>query len=234
MKIITSTDAKDFYPNSIDIALATAKGLANDGTLTDYYYVQSLYYYYLEYYLTNILEIRKAEQEITDYSAHFEKVPTEEEDLYQSLSSNKYFYIRNTLYVENLNKEDILTILNSNPTVVTNEIIELIKRTMKSVITQRHFEAEDGFYMNYGPLEPDYTHPNNSLIMGIRFAEEDDSLYESEDAWFDDYTNRRAYIENKKKELAEQWSKTLGIDTRVVEYFEQSIKKKPSNGYVMQ
>lgn len=226
MKIITSKDAKDFYPNSIDIALATAKGLANDGVLKDYYYVQSLYYYYLEYYLNAVLGIRKVEQEITDYSEHFVKVPEEEEDLYKSLSSNKYFYIRNTLYVENLSRKDIITILNSNPTEVTDEILNLIKRTIKSVITQGLFEAEDGFYMNYGPLEPDYTHPNNSLIMGIRFAEEDDTSYESEDAWFDDYTKRRAYIENKKKELSEQWSKILGIDTRVVEYFEQSIKKK--------
>ncbi len=34
---------------------------------------------------------------------------------------------------------------------------------------------------------PDYFAPNDSLVLGFRFAEEDESLYPFEDVWFEDY-----------------------------------------------
>ena len=228
MKCITKEDLGDLIPGEIDIALAKEKGLASDSGLDDTYFeLYSIYYNYLEKYLSKLINFDTYINYLEERNPNFKEVPEEEMDIYQYLSNTKYFYIRNTLYVEKLSKEDISYLLN-NPNEYNDQVKELIKRTFREVITTSLIETPTANIF-YGPLSPTYEGLNDDLVIGLRFAEEDSDLYETEDLWFDDYGKRRAII----KEMKEKMPVVInGTDIKYIEYFEESVKKKESENYV--
>lgn len=224
MKYITKENEKDLKMSMIDINLAETKGLANNNSLNDnYFLIQSMYYHYLELYLDKKLGIKDLE---TNFTSNYHSVKEEDKDIFQYLSSNKYIYIRNTLYVEKLPQDIINHFLTiNNVGELTLEIENMIEKTYKDVITTSLFDRTESFETNFGPLNPLYSAINDALVLGIRFAEEDDSYYESEDAWFDDYCTRRQCIEKLKEEMNNRYSEVLGCPVKVIEYFEESINK---------
>lgn len=224
MKYITKDNKDDLKISSINIDLANSKGLADNNGLTDkYFYIQSLYYYYLELYLNKKLNIEDLESKFT---SNYRYVKDEDKDIFQYLSSNKYIYIRNTLYIEKLPINIINYLLNNNDVgILTQEIENIIESTYKEVITTNVFNHIESFETNFGPLDPMYSAENDALVLGIRFAEEDESLYESEDKWFEDYCNRRECIENLKEQINNHYSKVLNCNVKVIEYFEDSVNK---------
>ncbi len=226
MKYISSQDIQDLIPNQIDMGLAEAKGLAKNQTLTEEYFLaQSLYYHFLEMYLEKKLGLFEQEKK---FPSTCRPVEESEKDIYQSLSNHRYFYIRNTLYVENLLKSEIGILFNhAKDEELTEEVENLIQSTLTKVITTQ--KNQEHFITNYGPASEPYFAPNDILVLGLRFAEEDDSLYRSEEEWMKDYMNRRAVITNMVESLPQYFSNQLGQDVQVIEYFSESVKKKSSD-----
>lgn len=228
MKYICENDYEDFFPNTININLANEKGLANDGKLNSIYYmVQSKYYRFFEEFLNKKLNLSSLESLLESKNQNFKAVPEEEMDIYQYLSSLKYFYIRNTLFIENLSREDIKKILDNDE--MNDDIENIIATTYKSVIKVSSFK-DDEFATNYGPLSSNFIASNDSLILGIRFKEENEDEYSSEDDWFEDYCNRREIIEEFKKFAKELFCTKLACKVEIFEYFSEDVKKKFSNG----
>ncbi len=229
MKYITKEDVNDFIPSRINISLAESKGLALNGELRDeYFLLQSIYVNLLEIYLSSLFNIESIEQKLS--SANFRSVEDEEKDIYQYLSNNKYFYIRNTMYVEKLSNEDIKLLLSKKDEVSDPNLISIICKTYKDVITTDDFKMQE-FNISYGPQTGSYFKPNNSLVIGFRLAEEDESLYSSSDEWFKDYCARRQYISNLLPKLEEEFNSKINCECSILEYNEESVKKKTSNNY---
>lgn len=231
MKYITKQDEKDLIPYNIDIALAETKGLASNGSLKEeYFLVQSKYYYYLGLYLNKALPIDTAERELEKVGQ--KKLEEKDMDIYQYLSSNPFFYIRNTLYIERLSKECLqYFLLHNDEEVLDPQMEQIISSTYKEIIAYRNFDNET-FEISYGPISPSYNALNTSLVLGIRFREENSDDYPTEDEWFEDYCNRREVVENIKEEFENNASQVLNCDVKVIEYFQESIKKKNNNDVI--
>lgn len=224
MKFITKQDENDLLPNYIDIQLAEVKELAINGQLTDeYFQLQSVYYHLLELYISSKFDVDGLEQKLI--IENIRQVEDNEKDIYQYLSNHNYFYIRNTLYVEKLPKEIINVLINTIPNELTSELSEMINLTYKEVITTSDFKMER-FDTSYGPLSNSYSAANDDLVIGFRTAEEDESLYENEDEWFKDYMRRRAIITDLLHNLPKEISSKLNVNCKIIEYFEESVKKK--------
>lgn len=228
MKYISENDFDDFFPNNIDYDLAEAKSLAINGKLnSEYFLLQSKYYKLFEEFLEKKLNLSKIEELLDSKNKNLKPVSEEEMDIYQYLSNHKYFYIRNTLFVENLTKENIQAIMQSE--IMNTEIENIISSTYKVVIKVSSFENKN-FETNYGPISSNFIASNDSLIFGIRFKEEDESDYTSEDEWFRDYCERRKIVEEFKKAAKQLFCNKLNDNVEVFEYFEEDVKKKNSSG----
>lgn len=224
MKFITKQDERDLFPGSIDISLAEAKGLAINGVLTEQYFqLQSIYYHLLKLYIGSKVDLVSWEKNLM--KENIKPVAEGDKDIYQYLSDYQYFYIRNTLFVEKLPKEIIIKLININSEELTVELSELINITFKDVIASTDWKLDD-FNLHYGPLSSEYMAGNKDLIIGFRCAEEDDSLYESEDKWFEDLNRRRYIIDQLCEQLSEVLTLNLNVNCRILEYFEESVKKK--------
>lgn len=219
MNIITKNSMDQLIPNMFNISLAETKGLAKNGEMNDLYFeLQSKYYYYFNEFLRNKLNLEKIENDLIALGNRV--VPDDIKDIYHYLSNNKIFYLRNTLYVENLSKEDIRTLLNAD--INDKEIFQIITNTYKEVINSNVFELSNT-ELSYGPDTGDYRALSNALVIGIRFAEEDETLYSSSDQWFEDYLNRRKYITDLIENLQMKWQTELGVNVKIIEYDDGSI-----------
>lgn len=227
MKYITKQDEQDLIPNSIDIKLAESKGLATNGQLTEEYFtLQSIYYNILEQYIDTLINFEEIEKSLEQNNIR--KVSESEKDIYQYLSNHNYFYIRNTLYVEKLPKDIILKLLSSSFKNNAYEVLNIVKQTYKEVIRTDNFNIQS-FDIHYGPLSSTYAASNEALVIGYRNAEEDESAYEDEDAWFEDFTKRRKVVTETLNSVQNYLVKQLGSTCSVIEYFEESVKKKQTN-----
>lgn len=227
MKYITKQDEEDLMPNSIDIKLAESKGLAASGQLSeDYFTLQSIYYSLLEQYIDTLINIKAAENLLEQNNIR--KVPEEEKDIYQYLSNHNYFYIRNTLYVEKLPKDIIVKLLSQVPEKASEELLAIVKQTYKEVIRTDDMNIQH-FDINYGPATPSYSASNEALVIGYRNAEEDEDLYENEDKWFEDFTKRRKFITETLESIQQYLNNNIDINCSVIEYFEESVKKKETS-----
>ena len=224
MKYISKQDEEDLQPYYINMKLAYQKGLSDGINVNDKYFeLYSIYYNYLEKYLNDIINIADYEKKLD--SMGFRGVIDDDKDIYQYLSYNKYFYIRNTLYIEKIPESDIVYLLkNSNN--YDNNIKQIISKTFKDVISA----SIGNTHIFYGPFVPTYSALNDSLVIGLRFAEEDETLYESEDKWFDDFSKRRLIIEDLINNLP---AKINDVNIKYIEYFEESVKKKSTNQVIM-
>jgi len=221
MYLIKNEDIKLLSPSEFDYKLAEEKGLAQNGVFNNYYLMlMSKYYYYLEKYIDRECKISEIEKVFIDNSEDFNKVLDEDKDVYQSLSNNSFFYIRNTLYVERLKIDEIKAILSSKSLELTPDIETIIKNTFKSIITT-HFKntnENEKYDIDYGyNNDKESFSPNNSLVLGLRFAppkKYDDELVE-----------RNNFTNNIIKFINPKLSEIMGVDVRVIEYSTSMIKK---------
>ena len=216
MKYINQEEYGNLIPNRFDIKLASVVGLATNGKLNDnYYQVMSIYYHFLELYLDEKLGISKIEKEIDE--AHPDYVPFEYGDAYQALSNNKYFYIRNTLYIENLSREVINYLISHSEKSIDKTIREIIEKTYKVVITSK---SDDGkkYYLNYGPSECNCHAPNDSLVLGFRLTDNEEEKYGTGKEWLKYKDSKIKYIRDLLNKTQSGFSSKLGIDVKIIDY----------------
>ena len=221
MEKINQEELLEFTP---DVELASTKGLASDGVLNDEYFsLQAMYASLLNAYLNLKLGISNIEQKLDSIGCR----PTEDKDQYQLLSNIKYFYVRNNLYIEHLTKEQIQQLIDSNG-IFNNETYALIETTFKDIIKTYNFNL-DKFTIFYGPSSSNFQRPNDSLVIGYRFAEEDDSLYPSEEVWYDDYIKRYGFVKDSMPQFEKEWSRILNVETSLIQYDETCTLEHEQN-----
>lgn len=161
----------DFAPNDFDLEELSEKGLYTDGFFSEKF--NKIYVGYSKYlmnYINKKINIKEYDDKIFSSDLGITKVKRSDMDVYQFISDYNYFYIRNTLYVEKLSKEDIFLLeekIDNN--VYDIEVEKIIERTYQEVIKTSCFG--DGEYINYGDYNVSrrYYAPNNELVLGFRY-----------------------------------------------------------------
>lgn len=181
----------------------------------------SKYYSFLTDYINKKVGLNKYDKEMDI----FDKVSSEEKDIYQSLAEEKglsYIYVRNNVHVERLSSEEIEVLNNNNE--YNEEIEKLIESTYQRLIVEKH--GEPGTIINFGPPSPEYLIPNNVLIVGIRY----DLKKQDEDG--EEKKDLETKYNDVRYNLAKSLNENLGFPTYVIQYDEFSVKplkKNPSN-----
>lgn len=208
---MTNIDSFNIYPNDIDYIKLEKMGLCKSGLLNEKYF--ELYDIYLDllYDILKESELKKYDDELENSNLHFNRVDKKNMDMYQSNSIFKYFYIRNNLYLEKLDKEDIEKILFSNNSR------EVVLRTYKSIIN-----INDGYKVCYGPDTDNYWYDSDILVLGFRFDEFGDNGL-LDDKWIEEFYKKRNYLNNVFSYLEANLTKMLGMKVKICEYDKNSI-----------
>ena len=178
-------------------------------------------YSFLTDYINKKVGLNKYDKEMDI----FDKVSSEEKDIYQSLAEEKglsYIYVRNNVHVERLSSEEIEVLNNNNE--YNEEIEKLIESTYQRLIVEKH--GEPGTIINFGPPSPEYLIPNNVLIVGIRY----DLKKQDEDG--EEKKDLETKYNDVRYNLAKSLNENLEFPTYVIQYDEFSVKplkKNPSN-----
>ncbi len=173
------------------------------------------YYSFFLQYINRKVDLNKYDKQMEK----FDKVSTEEKDIYQTLSDEiglSYIYIRSNVHVERLSAEEIEVLNNNNE--YNEEIEKLIDSTYQRLIVEKH--GEPGTVINFGPPSPEYLIPNNVLVVGIRYEYDNKEEEDKE---------KETIFNDVRYNLAKSLNENLEFPTYVVQYDEFSVKPLKKN-----
>lgn len=141
-------------------------------TNKEYNYLTLKYRQLLNYFIMDKLELKKYDRSILISDLMFKKIDKDKMDLYQYAIADEleYLYIRNDIYIDNLNKNEIELLKK----IECDEFIQqcgnnFIENTFQRVIIENYSKGIIGHTKLYGPNSSNYMAPNNSIIIGIRY-----------------------------------------------------------------
>jgi hypothetical protein len=144
----------------MDKDLARAKNLIIGDDDTRYKELENKYKLSVELLINYIINSTKID-DIIDESDSYIGISKQAGNKYKNkLLGSKYLYLDNKYYVEKLTDEDI-SVLLSKPSV-DNDVIDIIKRTLKDVVTLGNSPKQI-----YGHPYPNKVIDNSSIIMVI-------------------------------------------------------------------
>lgn len=198
--------------------LCREKGLTKEeGRLGKHYLsMQAVYRANLDTYLLKMLDIKELDEELKGSGLGFARPKPEERNLYERCSSMglDYIFLRNNLYIEYLEKEQLDMLerqLKTGKEAVTDEILEMVKGTYKEVIRVRnpeHWEGKEHFlYAAAQGRKPEI--PDNALVLQISNAME----YDASGNLLEEGHMREkcGYLEKAKARKEREYSRILGI-----------------------
>ena len=189
----------------------------------------SFYYNYLIQFISKIVEIQQLDQILIKSKNEYTKVNPEEMDIYQYMNSPfyNYFYIRNNISIERLSPEELLELerfVNQNKETIDPEIESFINKTILKVIIENP-NMDFTTMINYGPFEIEYMSENASIVLGLRFEEDEDytkanyiELRNNKETEIDFLTS---LIKTKYIPIIKQ---KLGIGFSIFKYNKESVK----------
>jgi len=205
--------------------------LTLDATNKKKYLINYSYYYnYLIQFISRIIEIKRLDQIMQKSKNNYKRVSEDEMDIYQYLNSPffHYFYIRNNLSIERLTESELKeleTLINKNGENYNDEIELFIQKTFVKVITE-NINEQPTTQINYGPFDLKYMAPNSSIVLGMRY--EDDNDY-TNDNYIELKNSRETEIDFLTSLIRIKYTpiikEKLGLDFAIIEYNSESIKK---------
>ena len=198
--------------------------IKSDEEMKKYLLIYSVYNKLLIEFLIEKYYLKEVDKELEKRKDSFPEVPSSEKDLYQSLSEGylKYFYLRNNIYIERLNNEQLnylFSIYQSNNLELTPQNRQFISDTYLKLILESPNEKE--ININYGPDNIKYYKPSNSIIIGVRYNQFQ-NIHTDE--------NTFSLLEDKLHILTNfleyRIKKEIDIPFNIIEYNEYSINCK--------
>ena len=152
----TVTEAQTYTPLSYyDFTQVKQKGLTgSDGFSEKYLKLQMVYKCGLMQYLSDMLMLEEYEKEMAKSSLGFLPCFEDEQSVYQkySMTGFKYSYLRNNLYIEKLESDDLQTLEEcaEKKAYDSDALLELAARTCSAVITNEDSAVDaEAFYLIY-------------------------------------------------------------------------------------
>ncbi len=149
-----------------NIELAKEKGIDDN----HYKELEKKYKYLLEYYLSTTIDFNKYENKINNANLYIGK-----NNKYKSLNiylNLDYIFVINNLFIEKLSIDDI-NLLNGFNGNISNELMDLIKRTHKDIIYDNYLKngySENIYKVCYGEIVPFNFVDNDSLVLKIYYG----------------------------------------------------------------
>lgn len=224
MKIICFDELSDLQPK---LELEKVRTMSEEERKK---YIE-LYCAYLDLliqYLCKKIDLISYETKLKNSGLNFKEVEENKMDIYQYLSSDylKYFYLRNTLHINRLNKLDYEVLLNKlerNDMTLDEEAEKLIDRTYGNIIRE-----EEGTTISYGPNSSSFFVLNGNLVIGFRYDEFAD-LGLSDEEWDEQHDKQIPFLLNCLAEVENNANEKLDIPTNIVQYSEFSVKERNLN-----
>lgn len=148
------------------------------------YQLKYKYYILLYNYINQRVDIKKYDDLFLNSSINYIKIEKSDMDVYQLISSDKlnYLYIRNDIYIQNLNNEEKELLKNISFNHYGEKEHEFVHNTLKKVLT-----LDNGInLLNLGAIDYKNMVENGSLVIGFRYDEF--NLGEmSDEEWNDNY-----------------------------------------------
>lgn len=199
--------------NRVNFEVAREKNLILGEDYNVYALIQSLYLKALEQYICSYVDLKKYDDEIANSNLDFGLVPDDRKIPYQKISymNLKYIYIRNFLFIEKLNINDLKIFwerIKNNKYEIDDELIKIVQNTFKDVIDNNFVvnEYKKDFVISYGPANPVTFAKSSDFVINIQYGFNTKKLTDEE------------YNENlkKKKELITQVKKNIIADLDVL------------------
>lgn len=216
MEKITKENIEKEYPNNLrNNNLIKKRGLENK-----YFDLLNKYNKFLTSFLKEKLPLEQIDENMGKSELDFVRIEENDMDFYQITSTIElnYIYLRNNIYIEKLNDDDIKYLEKKKE--YDEEVSTFINRTFKNVINPYN----DSKMTFYGPENRNFMCDSDELVLGIRYDEFNTKLEDEE------------FKENflKKQEIISQLTLVLGIvalqelncNINVIQYNEISIMNK--------
>ncbi len=226
--IITEEEYNTRFPNLNNNFIQTL----NKNEKEVYFELYSAYSYFFRKYIIDKLNLKDYDEKLANSNLSYLKVKDENMDIYQDLSKDdlSYFYIRNNLYVERLTQEEkeyVYEKFVTNDEIMSDKMISLIENTYEKVIFENISNDGRSCNINYGPDNPIYYAPNNSLIIGVRY--DDFNLNgQTDEKWDINRKKQFDYLFKSIEDLCKNSKDKLNVPVICMRYDEYSIKKKQS------
>ena len=198
----------------------------DDDKKDEYVNLYNLYRKLFTFYIIKKFDLMKYEKYFFDSKFDFEKVQTREMDFYQWYSSEEldYFYIRNNVYLEQLNNEELEQLKSmekNNESELTEKTEYYIEKTYKKAIFEK-IRGDELIHIAYGAEALRNFHRNDSLVIGFRY----DRFVENElddKTWMNQDQAKVQIVQMVLNEMNKVYGNTLDIPFIATEYNRFSI-----------
>lgn len=202
--------------------LGRAKGLLSKDCLNDRYLrLQAVYRANLDAYLREVLDIETLDEELRNSRLGFVSHKSGKQNLYErgSAMGLEFIYLRNNLYIEYLDEEQLSLLerrLETGKHPVTDEIKAMVTETFREIIRvrdPRDWEDRSSFlYPGVQGQKPMI--PNHALVLGIA----NDMEYDASGRLAPDAFRKEKYefLDRIKKEKEREYSRITGVKVYIL------------------
>ena len=222
MIMITKENIEYEYPQERNNDLLEEKGFKIDDGDNEYFKLLNNYKKLFENYLKEKLPLQLIDDNMKKSDLKFVPIKEEDMDFYQISSTMglDYIYLRNNLYIEKLNKED-LELLSTLETY-DDKAKDFINRTYLTVINP--YENDEKRIMFYGPENGKHLCDSTDVVLGIRYDEFEPNGM-SDEEFQKNFLEQLRLIAHVSTLLEIASPNELGSNVKVIQYNELSIMK---------
>ena len=181
-------------------------------------YSNLLIQYFIKYY-----NLKEFDDVLSKDKRNFEKVSTDDMDIYQYLSSEylNYIYLRNNIYIERLSNEELLYLSRIRDYSLNKENEEFIRNTYLRVITESN---NKNAVTMFGPDNLKFIKRSNWVVFGIRYNRFNLKDRSKEQEWLKQDEEREKFI-SMLISIAKMQFKKINPNTSIIRYNEFCIEK---------
>lgn len=216
-------DLKTIYPNCTNISLDNMP----ENQKKKYLLLYNMYRKLFTVYIMQKLKLKSYDKKIEKSELGFTANKKQDMDIYQYFSSDilKYFYIRNNIYIEKLNKKEIDFLekkIQSKNYELDDETMQIIESSYKRVIFEDVLKNGELCKTLYGPNSSNFFADNNAIIIGVRYDEFAENKL-NDDEWDELHQQQVEFLESLITRMNKNLNSNSAVPIEILEYSEFSI-----------
>ena len=216
-------DLKTIYPNCTNISLDNMP----ENQKKKYLLLYNMYRKLFTVYIMQKLKLKNYDKKIEKSELGFTANKKQDMDIYQYFSSDilKYFYIRNNIYIEKLNKKEIDFLekkIQSKNYELDDETMQIIESSYRRVIFEDVLKNGELCKTLYGPNSSNFFADNNAIIIGVRYDEFAENKL-NDDEWDELHQQQVEFLESLITRMNKNLNSNSAVPIEILEYSEFSI-----------
>lgn len=216
-------DLKTIYPNCTNISLDNMP----ENQKKKYLLLYNMYRKLFTIYIMQKLKLKSYDKKIEKSELGFTANKKQDMDIYQYFSSDilKYFYIRNNIYIEKLNKKEIDFLekkIQSKNYELDDETMQIIESSYRRVIFEDVLKNGELCKTLYGPNSSNFFADNNAIIIGVRYDEFAENKL-NDDEWDELHQQQVEFLESLITRMNKNLNSNSAVPIEILEYSEFSI-----------